>query len=144
MNKKLIAIIICLVMLFASSVFAADSGIKVTIDGKEMAFTDDLGYPMEYNDRIMIPFRQVFGVFGWTPTYMEDTETVMAISGNRFMAMQIGSKDYHVDGKKIPFDTAPMIVNDRTLVPIRLVAEAMGYGVDWDDANKAVKVTTTK
>ena len=144
MNKKIIALVICMVMLFATSVFAVDSGIKVTIDGVGMTFTDNLGYPMEYNDRVMLPLRQVFGAFGWSPTYDETTGTVMAFKDKSYIAMQIGSLNYFVNSKTITFDTAPIIVNDRTLVPVRLVAESLDYNVTWDDANKTVIITTKK
>ena len=40
--------------------------------------------------------------------------------------MQIGSKDVSVDEKEIANDVAPVIVNDRTLVPIRLITETLG------------------
>ena len=142
MNKKIIAMVICMVMMLTSTAFAADSGIKVTIDGVEMTFTDDLGYPMEYNDRVMLPLRQVFGVFGWSPTYDETTETVMAFKDKSYIAMQIGSMNYFIDGKTVAFDTAPIIVSDRTLVPVRLVAEALGYSVDWEDTSKTVIIKT--
>ena len=144
MNKKIIALLICMVMLFATSVFAVDSGIKVTIDGVGMTFTDNLGYPMEYNDRVMLPLRQVFGAFGWSPTYDETTGTVMAFKDKSYIAMQIGSLNYFINGKTFPFDTAPIIVNDRTLVPIRIVAESLDYNVTWDDANKTVIINTKK
>ncbi|MBQ6856068.1 MAG: copper amine oxidase N-terminal domain-containing protein, partial [Lachnospiraceae bacterium] len=45
-----------------------------------------------------------------------------------------------VDGKVIDFpDQEPTIVKDRTLVPVRFIAENLGYDVEWDkDANAAV------
>ena len=144
MNKKIIAMVICMVILLTSSVFAVDNGIKVTIDGVGMTFSDNLGYPMEYNNRVMLPLRQVFGAFGWSPTYDETTETVMAFKDKSYIAMQIGSLNYFIDGKTVAFDTAPIIVNDRTLVPVRLVAESLGYNVTWDDANKTVIINTKK
>ena len=35
--------------------------------------------------------------------------------------------------EKINFDVPPQTINDRTLVPIRAIFEAMGANVDWDD-----------
>ncbi len=43
-----------------------------------------------------------------------------------------------IDGERIMPDTAPMIVTGRTLVPIRAVAEKMGYNVGWNDATQTV------
>lgn len=41
-----------------------------------------------------------------------------------------------VNGQKIVFDVPPQTINDRTMVPIRAIFEAMGATVTWDDATK--------
>lgn len=53
---------------------------------------------------------------------------------------------YGTDGQKINFDVSPQTINNRTMVPIRAIFEAMGATVDWDDATqtaKCVKDATT-
>ena len=45
-----------------------------------------------------------------------------------------------VNGSEITPDTPPVIVNDRTLVPIRFIAEAFGCEVKWIPDFKAVKI----
>ena len=54
------------------------------------------------------------------------------------ITMQIGNTDVSVNEKTITNDVAPVIVNDRTLVPIRIVTETLGGKVDWNDATKEV------
>ena len=46
-----------------------------------------------------------------------------------------------VDGQEIKPDVAPQIINGRTMVPLRWVAEALGSGVSWDEQNRAVRIT---
>ncbi|MBR4874764.1 MAG: copper amine oxidase N-terminal domain-containing protein [Clostridia bacterium] len=43
-----------------------------------------------------------------------------------------------VDRENIEFTQAPVIVNDRTLVPVRAILEAMGATVMWNDKDKTV------
>jgi len=43
-----------------------------------------------------------------------------------------------LDGVELQFDVQPMLVNDRTMVPMRAIFEALGAGVFWDDANNIV------
>lgn len=43
-----------------------------------------------------------------------------------------------LDGNVIKFDVAPIIENDRTLVPLRAIFEALGAQVEWDGANETV------
>ena len=54
------------------------------------------------------------------------------------ITMQIGNTDVSVNEKTITNDVAPVIRNDRTLVPIRIVTETLGGKVDWNDATKEV------
>lgn len=43
-----------------------------------------------------------------------------------------------VEDKRVIFDTYPLIVNDRTMVPLRAVFEALGATVSWEDETKTV------
>ena len=43
-----------------------------------------------------------------------------------------------LDGKTISFDVPPQIINDRTMVPLRAVFEALGASVDWDSGTRTV------
>jgi len=44
-----------------------------------------------------------------------------------------------LDGEKLEFDdVAPVMVNDRTMVPIRVIAEALGAEVEWDEDTREV------
>ncbi|MGD0153705.1 MAG: copper amine oxidase N-terminal domain-containing protein [Thermacetogeniaceae bacterium] len=45
-----------------------------------------------------------------------------------------------VNGKEIASDVPPQIVDGRTLVPLRTVAEALGSQVNWDSATRSVIV----
>lgn len=47
-----------------------------------------------------------------------------------------------IDGKKVSFDQPPIIVNDRTMVPLRAIFEALGASVEWDGTTRTV--TSTK
>lgn len=54
------------------------------------------------------------------------------------------SEEYkiYVDNSKLSFDVAPVLVNDRLLVPFRVICEALGMQVDWQDDTQTV--TTLK
>ena len=43
----------------------------------------------------------------------------------------------------VEMDTAAVIVNGRTYAPIRYLAEAFDYGVDWDAESKPFRCSTT-
>ncbi len=47
-----------------------------------------------------------------------------------------------LDGKEIYSDTPPQIINNRTLVPIRVISEALGINVEWDQDTRTVVLTS--
>ena len=47
----------------------------------------------------------------------------------------------YLNGQKLETDVAPIIVNDRTMVPFRAVLEALGAEVSWNEAVKKVFAT---
>ncbi|MGE5677718.1 MAG: stalk domain-containing protein [Pseudomonadota bacterium] len=55
--------------------------------------------------------------------------------------LTIGNDDYTVDGKASQMDTAPILKDDRTLVPFRYIAQAIGAQVGWDASQRKVTVT---
>ncbi len=55
--------------------------------------------------------------------------------------LTIGQKDATIDGKTVSNDVTPKIVNDRTMLPIRFIAEALGAKVDWIEESQTVKIT---
>lgn len=46
-----------------------------------------------------------------------------------------------VEGKNVVTDQSPVIVDGRTLVPVRVIAESLGSKVDWDANTKTVTFT---
>lgn len=61
-----------------------------------------------------------------------------AAEKSKVIKLQIGSRIVNVDNEAVIYDTAPVIRNDRTLVPIRIVTETLGGKVDWNGVTKEV------
>lgn len=64
-----------------------------------------------------------------------------AATATKTIILQIGSTAVLVDDQAIINDVAPVIHNDRTLVPIRVITEALGGQVAWNEAAKEVTLT---
>ena len=57
------------------------------------------------------------------------------------LILTIGQKNASVFGEAKENDVAPVIRNDRTMLPARFVAENLGAAVVWDEDNKAVRIS---
>ncbi|MCQ2911849.1 MAG: copper amine oxidase N-terminal domain-containing protein [Clostridia bacterium] len=61
---------------------------------------------------------------------------------NREITLNIGSTEASVDGERENLDVCPVIRNDRTMLPIRFVAENLGAKVEWSEKNPNYVVIT--
>ena len=66
----------------------------------------------------------------------------MLITSLTIPAMADNGIHVTINGEAIPFDVPPQMVNDRTMVPLRAIFEALGASVDWNPETSTV--TSTK
>ena len=94
--------------------------------------------PVIENGRTLAPIRAVAESLGAEVTWNEDTQGIMITDNGIKIEMTIGSVTAYVNGTEIVLDTAPEIRNDRTLVPVRFIAESFELNVDWDEASNSI------
>ena len=61
-------------------------------------------------------------------------------SNNIIIKLAIGSKTAYIGDKEISLDAPPIIKDNRTLVPLRFIAQAFGAQVQWDAGIKVVTI----
>ena len=66
---------------------------------------------------------------------------ILALSVSNSVVLADDSIKVVIDGANQTYDVMPVIVNDRTLVPMRGIFEALGAEINWDDATKTVTGT---
>lgn len=99
--------------------------------------------PYIRNDRTYLPVRYVCYGLGmsednilWDP--IERTVTIH--QGDTTVQLTIGSKTGKINGVNQQLDTAPEITSDRTMLPVRFIAEAFGASVTWDPVSQTVEI----
>lgn len=90
--------------------------------------------PIIIDGRTFLPIRVIVEEGGGTIQYSQNTAAIFD-SGNK-ITLTIGSKTMYVNGNAVALDAAPVLLNDRILVPLRAVTESLGYQVTWSDENK--------
>lgn len=96
--------------------------------------------PYIKNDRTMVPLRFIGESLGAEVGYITETKTVEITYNDSKLTMNIGDKFFMLDGEKYEMDTECEIVNDRTFVPLRAVAEAFDKSVTWLATDRIVCV----
>ncbi|MDD2189861.1 MAG: stalk domain-containing protein [Eubacteriales bacterium] len=124
---------------------SADTEIQLIVDGKNI--TTDVT-PIIRNDRMLVPVRVVSEELGAIVTWDNDARSVLVEKGDRSVLLRIDKNliAYSLNGNNSYnfSDTAPIIINDRTLVPVRLISNALGVGVRWDDKSRIVTVNSSE
>lgn len=112
--------------------------VTVTINGNFVTFDQS---PIIINGCTLVPVRAIFEALGTTVEWDEDTQTVTSKRGNVTITLTIGSNIMYKNGTPITLDVPAQIVSDRTLVPVRAIAEAFDCNVDWNDNTQTVIIT---
>ena len=121
-----------------SGVFAADA-VRVELDGRELAFDVP---PQIIEGRTLVPLRVIFEALGASVDWNGETRTVSAKKDGTDITMTIGSSVMGINSKTVTLDVPPQIIDDRTLVPARAVAEGFGAKVDWIADTRSVIIST--
>ena len=141
--KKFLAVFLCLAMFLSVSCFAQDRQVTVLIDGETLE-TDTP--PQLVNGRTMLPMRAIFEAFDANVTWMGEDELIFATKGDMLVVLKIGAKEMSVQkasenvGEVVTLDVAPFLFNERTMVPARAIAEALGADVSWVDEESTVVI----
>ena len=121
--------------------------ITVFINKEQVIFPDQ--QPVIIRGRTMVPIRAIFehkfvqAEVKWD----EESRTVTSLDrNNREIVFRIGDNYYRyqhgVEVEEYRYsDVAPVIENNRTLLPLRALSESLNFQVDWIDEERKVEIT---
>ncbi len=95
--------------------------------------SNDAVMPIIINNRTMVPVRYISESLGADVTWNAATQEIGISYNGKSIVMHINSTEMTVDGNAITLDSAPTIRENRTLVPLRAIVEALDKQVFWDD-----------
>ena len=109
----------------------------VVINGKEVEW--DVA-PVIEKDRTLVPLRGISEVLGYKVDWNDAQKRITMTKDGVQIIMFIGSNIVMVNGVTRTWDVAPKIdeTSSRTLVPLRPIAELLGYFVIWRDGVKEI------
>lgn len=112
--------------------------VKIEIDGKEMVPKD---MPAVIIDgRTMLPMRQIAQELGCEVNWNEAAKQIYVMRGSDIVVFTVDSKTGYENGKEFTMDVPATIVNDRTMLPVRALADALHLNIKWDDPNRTVSI----
>ncbi|GAB6157648.1 hypothetical protein JCM39194_08480 [Desulfotomaculum varum] len=150
--KKLSVILLagCLLINLMSAAYAAPTNQAVfflslnhyVVNGNRLAMD---AAPFIQNNRIYVPVRYLAYACGvkeqdinWDPV----TETVTLKLDNKVLQMQVGINQAIQDNLVVDLDVAPILLQGRTYLPARWIAESFGYEVNWEEQTKRIMINS--
>ncbi len=145
--KRLLSILLSFVMLlsafaFTSTAYAVEY-VTVYLNGTAIDFSSADARPQIINDRTYVPVRATCDALGIEIDWNSKTETMTLTRDGTTIAHTMRSSIVYVNGSAVTFDTPSINLNNRILMPIRMIAESIGATVTWDDPTRSVNITTT-
>lgn len=142
MSRRWLILLVVMTLLFTNPLGYRQSGASVgpviiTIDGRPIKA--DVA-PVIISGRTMVPFRTIFEALGARVDYDILTDIAKGTKGHITVSLPLGKSTAYVNGAEVSIDVPPAVINGRTMVPGRFVAEALGASVNWVQATNTVVI----
>lgn len=111
-------------------------GAKVRIDDKLVDFEDQ--FPLVINGRTLIPVRAVAEILGAAVNWNQDYYQVEIEREGVNIILPVNYNTAYIGITPIELDVPAQIINDRTMVPLRFIAEAFEISVIWEEDTRTV------
>ncbi len=91
-------------------------------------------------NRTYVPVRFVVEFLGGSVLWDSTTKTITISLGGE-IKLTVGSDVAYVNGKAVKLDVPVFIKDNRSFVPLRFIAENLGFKVEWNENDKTIKIT---
>ncbi|MBS3976138.1 MAG: copper amine oxidase [Syntrophomonadaceae bacterium] len=147
MKKSAFFMLATLLLAFALSLSAPPSHqataspplITVLLDGRPVPFDVP---PQIINGRTLVPFRLLAEAINISVNWNDVTRTISASDGTTRIILKIDDKTAQVNDLPIQLDAPPVILDGRTLIPLRFFSEAFGCRVEWDGTTYTISIAS--
>ncbi len=117
------------------------NAIDIVMDGEKLELDyDTTGVTKIYNSRTLVPYRAILEKLGYKVKWDVHKATITAEKEGSTLSMIMNENIYTINGEKVEYDTPPVLLSGRQYIPIRLIAESLGYEVIWNEAENTVEL----
>jgi hypothetical protein len=94
--------------------------------------------PVNFKGTTLVPIRFVTEQLGGTVKWDPKEKKASILHGSQLIDFWVGKKEFIVNGNSATALGAPQMINGRTMVPLRVLSEKLGWKVTWDDKTKSI------
>ncbi|MBU3804277.1 MAG: N-acetylmuramoyl-L-alanine amidase family protein, partial [Candidatus Cellulosilyticum pullistercoris] len=97
--------------------------------------------PIQLEGRVLVPAREVFEAMGANVLWDNTLKKVTIKYKDKTIILTMNQTEAIINDTVVSMDVPGKIINNKVMIPIRFVSEAMGLNVRWDSSNRAVWIT---
>ena len=113
----------------------------MTVNGVEQEIDEGMGTsPAIIGERTLVPVRAIIEAFGGSVSWNSAKKTVLLCMDSDEITLVIGSNTAYLNNKAEALDVAPAVINGRTMLPIRFIAEGFNLGVAWNGKTRTIYI----
>ncbi|MDF1615927.1 stalk domain-containing protein [Petrocella sp. FN5] len=140
MQKSIMTTIMALIILLSMGYNTEAAMMKLDIRVNDMIIKMDSN-PYIKEDRTMVPIRAVVEALGTEEViWNEEDRTATIVLGPKSTTFKIDSVNYWVNNEEKTMGVAPTIVNGRTMLPLRVIAEELAFDVNYNPLIRTVAI----
>jgi hypothetical protein len=94
------------------------------------------------NNRTLVPIRAIAEELGAEVDWESAAKKVTIKRNDTTIILRINDNNIYVGVRRIELDVVPKLINNRTMVPLRVVAEELNCKVDWEQKTKTVTIVS--
>lgn len=117
-----------------------NSEIKLVINGNPIVGMESP--PVILDGYTMVPARDVFEPLGAVINWNPGTQSVYIGYLQDLIILETNNNAANINGTSILMDTEAKIINDKVMIPVRFVAESLGFDVTWNEDTMEVHINT--
>ena len=111
------------------------------VNGAEQRIDENNTAPVIISDRTLLPVRAIVEAMGGTAEWNESERTVTLTKGKDVIRLVIDEPEAYLNDEAEVLDSPPVIINGRTMLPIRFIAESFNFSVEWKGEESTVIIT---
>ena len=148
--KKALSVFMLASLMALGTVIPAQAaqGVSVFVNGQQLGSMGDWPAAVIINDSTFVPLAEISDILGFYCTWIPESKSIVIGGNDKQITMQIGNVNVIKEDTESGYEenftipNAPTIVQSKTFVPVRAVADAFDAMTDWDANTKTVNITT--
>lgn len=135
--KKLLFMFLALVILFSMCIVFAEEEYSSNAD-VEYGYDKSYDESQETEEKTSSNYDNIDTSYDSRYDETQNNDNSINLVEDEYYSENTGISVY-VNGERIKFDVKPVLINSRTMVPLRAIFEALGATVTWDDVTSTAK-----